>query len=197
MSNFTAQNLIMTKKDNTTRNIVLILMIVVAAVFRLLAFKYKDLSNFNPVGAIAIFGGVYFADKWKSYVTVLLALFGTDIIINYLYFSKLTLWYSGAEWTYLAFILMILVGSLIKKVNVLNVVLASVASVLIHWLLTDLPGTLYPHTLAGYGTSLVNAIPFEKNMVYGNLLFGFILFGGFELAKTKYTFLNTKKQLAL
>ncbi len=187
----------MNSKDNTTRNIVLILMIVVAAAFRLLAFKYKELSNFNPVGAIAIFGGVYFADKWKSYVTVLLALFGTDIILNYFYFHKLTLWYSGAEWTYLAFILMILVGSLIKKVNVWNVVLASVASVLIHWLLTDLPGTMYPHTLAGYRTSLVNAIPFEYNMIYGNLVFGFILFGGFELAKTKYTFLRTKKQLAL
>jgi hypothetical protein len=187
----------MTAKNNATRNTVLILIIVVAALFRLLAFKYKDLSNFNPVGAIAIFGGAYFAGKWKGYLTVLLALFTTDIVLNYLYFSKLTLWYSGAEWTYLAFALMVLVGTFIKKVNVLNVVLAAVVSVLIHWLLTDLPGTLYPHTWAGYGTSLVNAIPFEYNMIYGNLVFGILLFGGFELAKTKYTFLRTKKQLAL
>lgn len=187
----------MTSKDNTTRNIVLILMIVVAAAFRLLAFEYKELSNFNPVGAVAIFGGAYFTSKWKGYLAVLFTLFATDIILGYLYFSKLTLWYSGAEWTYLAFALIVLVGSLVKKVNVLNVALASVASVLIHWLLTDLPGTLYPHTLAGYGTSLVNAIPFEYNMIYGNLVFGILMFGGFELAKTKYTFLRTKKQLAL
>ena len=96
---------------------------------------------------------------------------------------------------------MVLTGSLLlKKVNVFNVILASFTTVLIHWSLTDLPwlyGTLYPHTLAGYGTSLVNAIPFEYNMIYGNLVFGLLLFGGFELAKTKYTFLRSKKQLAL
>lgn len=191
----------MTAKDNSTRNIVLILMIVIAAAFRLLAFKYKDLSNFNPVGAVALFGGTYFISKWKGYLTVLLTLFTTDIILNYLYTSKLSLWYGGAEITYLSFALMVLTGSLLlKKVSVFNVVLASFAAVLIHWLLTDLPwlyGTLYPHTLAGYGTSLVNAIPFEYNMIYGNLVFGLLLFGGFELAKTRYTFLRTKKQLAL
>ena len=192
----------MNSKDNTTRNIVLILAIVVVAAFRLLAFKYKDLSNFNPVGAIALFGGAYFTSKWKSYITVLLALFTTDVILNYLYTSKITIWYEGIIGVYVSFALMVLLGTMIKKVRVVNVLLASLASVLIHWLITDLPwlyttSNLYPHTLAGYGTSLVNAIPFEYNMIYGNLVFGLILFGGFELAKTKYTFLRTKKQLAL
>ncbi len=98
--------------------------------------------------------------------------------------------------------MMVLLCSMIKKVNVLNVLLASIAAVLIHWLITDLPWfystlNLYPHTLSGYGTSLINALPFEYNMVYGNLVFGLLLFGGFELAKRKYTFLETKKQLAL
>jgi hypothetical protein len=45
--------------------------------------------------------------------------------------------------------------------------------------------------------SLVAAIPFEKNMILGDILFGAILFGGFELAKSKYTVLQTKRQLAL
>ncbi|QEM10318.1 MULTISPECIES: DUF6580 family putative transport protein [Mucilaginibacter] len=190
----------MSAKDNTNRNLILILMILVVAAFRLLAFKYKELSNFNPVGAIALFGGAYFKSKWKGYVTVLLALFSTDIVINYLYTSKLTFWYSGAEWVYLCFALMVLVGNLLEKVNVANVLLASIAAVLIHWLITDLPwlyGTLYPHTLAGYGESLVKAIPFEQNMALGTLVFSGILFGSFELAKSKYTFLQDKKQLAL
>jgi hypothetical protein len=181
---------------------VLVLVIVIVAIFRLLAFKYKDLSNFNPVGAIALFGGAYFTSKWKGYLTVLLALFTTDIVLNYLYTSKFQIGYDGIIGVYLSFALMVLVGTMIKKVNVLNVFLACIASVLIHWLVTDLPwfyttSNLYPHTLAGYSTSLVNAIPFEYNMIYGNLVFGFLLFGGFELAKTKYTFLRTKKQLAL
>jgi hypothetical protein len=108
--------------------------------------------------------------------------------------------YSGSVWMYLCFAIMVLIGTFIKKVNFAIVAFASLAGVAVHWLIMDLPwlyGNLYPHTLAGYGQSLVNAIPFEQNMVLGDLLFGALLFGGFELAKSKFTVLHDKKQLAL
>jgi hypothetical protein len=183
-----------------TRNAVLILMVIAAAAMRLVSYKYPELSNFTPVGAIALFGGAYFTDKWKAYLVPLAALFISDVFLNYLYTSKWVLYYSGSIWMYLCFALMVLVGTFIKKVNAGNLALASIVSVLIHWLIMDLPwlyGTMYPHTLAGYGTSLVAAIPFEKNMVLGDLVYGTILFGGFELAKSRYTALQSKKQLAL
>src|ERR1700759_2790788 len=111
----------MTLQKINSRNTVLVLMIVAAAAFRLLSYKYPYvLSNFTPVGAIALFGGAYFSDKWKAYVTVLLALFLSDIMINYLYTSKWVLWYSGSQWVYLTFVIMIFIGSLIKKVNLAN-----------------------------------------------------------------------------
>jgi hypothetical protein len=56
---------------------------------------------------------------------------------------------------------------------------------------------LYPNTLAGYGQSLIAAIPFEKNMVLGDLVFCTILFGGFELAKRKYTILRVQREMAV
>lgn len=190
----------MSSQKVNVRTIVLVLMIVAAAAFRLLSYEFKFLSNFTPVGAIALFGGAYFSDKWKAYVTVLLSLFLSDILINYLYTSKLVLWYSGSTWVYLTFVIMIFVGTLIKKVNVANVAMASLASVCIHWLMIDMPwlyGSLYPHTLAGYGQSLVAAIPFERNMLLGDIVFCGILFGGFELAKNRYTILRTNKELAI
>ena len=184
-----------------TRTLVLILMIVAAAAMRLVSYKFPYvLSNFTPVGAIALFGGAYFTDKWKAYIVVLITLFASDILINYLYTSKWVLWYNGSFWVYLAFAIMVLIGSLIKKVNIASVGLASLASVLVHWLLTDIPSvgsTLYPHTWAGYGQSLIAAIPFERNMVLGDIVFCAVLFGGFELAKNKYTILRSKKELAL
>src|SRR6201996_1788695 len=184
-----------------TRNAVLILMIIAAAAMRLVSYKYPAvLSNFTPVGAIALFGGAYFTDKWKAYAVVLITLFTSDILINYLYTSKLVLWYSGSFWVYLTFAVMVLLGTLIKNVTAINVALAAIAGVCVHWLIMDLPwlyGTWYPHTLAGYGQSLVAAIPFEKNMILGDMLFGLILFGGFELAKRKYTVLRTQRELAL
>ncbi|TSD66694.1 hypothetical protein FFF34_004610 [Inquilinus sp. KBS0705] len=183
-----------------TRNIVLILMILAAVAMRLVSYKFQFLSNFTPVGAIALFGGAYFTDKWKAYLVPLAALFISDIFINYLYTSKWVLFYSGTQWVYLCFAIMVLIGTFIKKVNFGNVLIASLAGVLVHWLLMDLPwlyGSLYPHTFAGYGQSLLAAIPFERNMVLGDILFGTLLFGGFELAKSKYTILQNQKQLAL
>lgn len=184
-----------------TRTIVLILMIVAAAAMRLLSFKFPYiLSNFTPVGAIALFGGAYFTDKWKAYLVVLLTLFASDILINYLYTSKWVLWYGGSFWVYLSFAIMVFIGSLIKKANVGNVAIASLASVAVHWLIIDMPwlyGTLYQHNLVGYGQSLVAALPFERNMVLGDIVFCAILFGGFELAQRKYSFLRSQKELAI
>jgi hypothetical protein len=191
----------MTLQKVNTRNTVLILMIVAAGAFRLVSYKYPYvLSNFTPVGAIALFGGAYFTDKWKAYLVPLLTLFLSDIALNYLYTSKLVLFYSGSFWVYLCFAIMVFIGSLIKKATVVSVLLAAVVSVAIHWLIMDLPwlyGNLYPHTFAGYGQSLIAAIPFEKNMLFGDALFGLILFGGFELAKSKYSALRGRTELAV
>jgi hypothetical protein len=190
----------MTLQKINTRNTVLILMIVAATAMRFVSYKFPLLSNFTPVGAIALFGGAYFTDKWKAYLVPLTALFVSDIFINYLYTSKWVLMYSSSIWLYLCFALMVLLGTFISKVNILTVTAASFAGVLVHWLIMDLPwlyGTMYPHTLAGYSQSLVAAIPFERNMVLGDVVFGAILFGGFEVAKRKYTILQGRRQLAL
>ena len=50
-----------------TRTVVLILMIVAAASMRLVSYEFKFLSNFTPVGAIALFGGAYFAGLDHSF----------------------------------------------------------------------------------------------------------------------------------
>lgn len=189
----------MTLQKINTRNTVLVIMIVAAAAFRLVSYKYPYvLSNFTPVGAIALFGGSYFTDKWKAYLVPLITLFASDIVLNYLYSSHWVLMDSSSVMVYICFALIVFVGSMIRKANVLNVFLASLVAVVLHWLLTDLPfGSLYPHTFAGYGQSLVAAIPFEKNMLFGDVVFCAILFGGFELAKSKYSVLRANREIAL
>lgn len=190
-----------TQKINT-RNIVLVLMILTAIAFRFLSFEYKALSNFTPVGAIAIFGGTYFADKWKAYIVVLLSLFLSDVMINHLYTSKWTFFTNDTFWNCVCFALIVSVGSLIKKVNFISVIAIVFAPVLIHWLIMDLPWInnadgLYPKTIAGYIVSLTAALPFEKNMLFGDFVFGALLFGGFEVIQNRYTILRTKKQLSV
>jgi hypothetical protein len=155
-----------------TRNIILALMIVVLTAVRLLTFKYQVWSNFTPVGAIAIFGGVYFNEKWKAYLIVLLTFFISDVIINHSYTSHWSLWSSDTFWNCVCFSIIVLIGSQIKKLTIVNSIVILLAPVTIHWLIMDLPwingaASLYPYSLLGYWEALVAAIPFERNMLLG------------------------------
>ena len=183
----------MAQKTNIRTN-VLIFMVVAAIAMRLVNTQVPALSNFTPVGAVALFAGAYFTDKWKAYLVPLAALIISDVLINYIYTSSFA-FYSNSLWLYGCFMLMVFAGTFIKKVNVANVAVASIVAVLVHWLIMDLPFVYgMPNTWANYGTLLVKAIyPFETNMLIADA----ILFGGFELAKSKYTVLQGKRQLAL
>jgi hypothetical protein len=192
----------MSLKKINLRNGALVFMIVCAAATRLINVNHLSVwSNFTPVGAVSLFGGAYFSDKWKAYLVPLLTLFISDIALDYVYFNKFMLFYNGALPVYISFALMVFIGTYIKKVNVGNVLAASLAAVFVHWIITDidpwLSGTLYAKSLYGYSESLIAAIPFEKNMLLGNLLFSAILFGGFELAQRKFTVLRVNKELAV
>lgn len=180
------------------RNVVLVFVVILITIMRLLTFKYQSWSNFTPVGAIAIFSGVYFTEKWKAYTMILVTFFLSDLVINYSYTGEWSLWSSYTFWNCLCFAMVVFIGSLIKKINIGTGLLIVLAPVLIHWLIMDLPWvSFYPNTLAGYSKSLIMAIPFELKMLYGDLVFGFILFGGFEFAQSRYTILRDKKQLAI
>ncbi len=181
------------------RNWVLILMIVLAAATRMLNLgNIVSWGNFTPVGAVALFGGAYFSDKWKAYLVPMIILLISDLLINYFQYKHTGL-YGGWWIVYLTFAAMVFIGTMIKKVNVGNVLLAAVAAVVVHWLLTDMTfnSKLYAPGLTGYMQSLAAAVPFELKMISGNILFCAVLFGGFELAKSKYTVLQTKKELAV
>jgi hypothetical protein len=182
--------------------LVILASIISTGAMRLVSFYVPVLSNFTPMGALAIFGGAYFADKWKAGLLSIITLFTTDVFVNCLYTSKLIFWYgNSALWLYASLIIMVFIGSLIKRVNVTNVLLASLASVAIHWLLTDIEPWLYSSYydkgLLGYGESLLMAIPFERNMLLADAIFGGILFGGFELIKSKFSAAKYGKQVSI
>lgn len=185
-------------QKNNTRTLVLVLMVIAAIAMRIVNTQIPALSNFTPVGAVALFGGAYFTDKWKAYLVPLTALVFSDVIVNFIYFGKLA-FYASSLVMYACFMLMVLVGTHIKKVTALNVAAASVISVLIHWLVMDIP-FLYgmPNTWSNYNTLLIKAVyPFETNMLIADAMYGAILFGGFELAKSRYNALRPERQLAL
>ena len=178
------------------RAVILISVILLVSIIRVAATfsdNFKDIANFSGIGAIALFGGAYFKSSLKAFGLPLLILLLSDSFIANT--SGYGFFYDGWYWTYIAFILMTVVGRfMLKKVTVQSVTLSTVAMILIHWIISDIsamyvPG-LYPPTLAGYWTCLVAAIPYELNFIYGSVIYGVLMFGGFELAKMKFPALN-------
>lgn len=187
------------QKINPRFAILGILMIAAAAMRIPNAASLTAWSNFTPIGAMALFGGAYFQNRWKAYAFPLLTLLASDIVINtVVHQGKFGIMYGGWYWTYLAFALMVLMGKLLlNKITVKNIIMASLATVFIHWVVTSpacilLEGSMYPKTWAGYYTSLIAAIPYERNFLIGTLVYSGTLFGLFEWMKAKYPLLQTK-----
>jgi len=111
--------------------------------------------------------------------------------------------YSGWVWVYAAFAVMVLTGNFIKKVSLKSVVTAAVAAALAHWAITDFPvwmnggldistGKALTKDWHGFVQCYLQAIPFMKNMLIGNIVYSGILFGGFELLQKRYPVLQFK-----
>lgn len=187
-----------TKSSYRTAVLLLFMLIIIGLrVIAPLSPDFKLIANFSGLGAVALFGGAYFKNKFYAFVLPVLVLFLSDLGL------VLTMgvdygFYQGWYYTYIAFILMVLVGNLyINKVNIQNVVGASFIAVFIHWIVSDygvwLGSTTYPQTLAGFWLCLVKAIPFELKFLYSTLGYAALMFGAFEGLKVKYPSLALSK----
>ena len=181
----------------------LIIMVLMAAAFRLVQSSpaFSILSNVTPVGAIAIFGGAYFADRWKAFIVPLAALWLSDLFLNRMYYSDhWVFFYPGMVWTYGSFAFMVLIGMMIKKPSFVNVAVAGVGAALAHWVISDMgvflfgrdftTGLPFTKDFSGFAKCLGLAVPFLRNMAVGNLVFCAVLFGSFEWAQRRYPALN-------
>nr|WP_315420476.1 DUF6580 family putative transport protein [uncultured Pedobacter sp.] len=186
------------------RTLILLLMILAITAFRLLVTFNSDelkFANFSSIGAVALFGGVYFKDHLKAFAFPILSLFLSDFILSITIFSKYSsgFLYEGWYWTYIAFALMVLVGRvLLKNVSLVNLLASTLAIVLIHWIVSDigvwLDNPAYTQDLAGFWVCLVKAIPFEIRFLEGTVIYGALLFGAFEILKAKYPVLKLQTQ---
>jgi hypothetical protein len=196
----------MSLKSLQPRTAILIGMILLGAAYRLVQSSnvFSIMSNLTPVGAIALFGGCYFTDRWKAFLVPVLALWISDLFINRIFYADhWVLFYSGAYWVYGTFALMVVIGYFIKKVNFLTVAVAGISAALLHFLVTDFivwiggtdftTGLPFTKDLEGLLKCYYLALPFLRNMLVGNLVFCGLLFGSFEWMQRRYPALQEQK----
>ncbi len=192
--------------ENTSRyrTAVLLLFMLVIVGLRVIAPLSPDfnfIANFSGIGAVALFGGAYFGNNMKAILLPVLILLLSDLGL------ALTMgidygFYQGWYYTYIAFVLMVVVGKImINNVNLNKVLGASILGIFIHWIVSDFGvwfgSTLYPQTLPGFWACLVAAIPFELKFLYGTLGYSALMFGTFEALKVKFPTLGLDKQTSI
>jgi hypothetical protein len=163
----------------------MLLLVAMVRIFMALPGTISPFANFSPVGAMALFGGACFSDRVKAFAWPLMTLWLSDVVLNRIvFYGQWRLFYEGFYWTYGTFAVIVLMGRyLIRDVTIPRFILISILAVCIHWIMTDfgvwLLGSVYPKTAAGFMACLVTAIPYERNLLIGNLVYGTALFGAY------------------
>lgn len=183
----------MKKIKFNTRFVAIATLILVAALSRLLPHP----PNATAMGAMALFGGAYFSNRWASLFVPLATLFVSDLILNNVLFAAFNkgqfVWfYDSAIWTYASFTATIVLSwFLLRKIDAKNVFMASMASSILFYVVTNFaawtsPFMPYSKDLSGLEMSYTAALPFFANSVAGDLFFCAVLFGGFEWAQRRF-----------
>ncbi|MBB6001537.1 DUF6580 family putative transport protein [Arcicella rosea] len=170
---------------------VLVAIILVAIAFRFLAVIAPTLSNFSPVGTIALFGGAYFAKKQWAFIIPMAALWLSNLVLNNVFYKQ---WYPTFSFgfdlgTFFCFALVVAIGILtLKKVTVTSLLTANLLGTVVFFVVSNFlvwtGGKMYPQTFEGLMSCYTMALPFLKNTLTSNLIFSAIMFGAFEYAKS-------------
>ncbi len=150
-------------------------------------------ANFAPIGAIAIFSGLYLPKKW-ALILPLAAMFFSDLFIGFYAWPIMLS-------VYASLIVMGLLGLAMRKNKKLSTVLGgTILGSIIFYLATNGAvwafGSLYPHTAAGLMQSYYMAIPFFRNSLLGDLFYTGALVGAYEAVMVWQTRRQLAKQLA-
>lgn len=169
-------------KQNRTNLLLASLLIFAAAFTKVITHPF----TIDPIIGMALFAGAVVKDRRFAFALPLLAMFLSDVILE---MTKIDAGFYG--WSQLVnyglLVLITLVGSQMKKINIVRVVGFSLASSLIFFLISNLGFfiidnpvyKLYPNSFGGLLTCYVKAWPFLK--WYNDLAFSGILFGAYYL----------------
>jgi hypothetical protein len=197
------------KKDSIREILIIGMLIFLSALCRIFTNQI-GLWNFTAIGAAALFGGIVLKDKRLAYIVPLFSLFLSDVFLQlFTNIHALDRDYVGQLlFVYGAFLLIAWIGTLIKKVNAGTLLVASIGTGVLFFLISNLgtflTTTLYPKTASGLMACYAAGIPFYQqgdmfssfalNGLMGNVFFTAVLFGIWTMIKQVVA--HPKSQLA-
>ena len=163
------------KQSLILRAAVVATMILLAAVLRIVPHPW----NLTPIGAMALFSGAMFRNRWMALALPLASLFAGDVFVG---FHKLILV------VYASFAISVAIGSWLgDSRSVARIGGAVFVGAAQFFVVTNFAvwaiGGFYAKTTAGFVNCFVAGMPFFWNTLAGDALYAGILFGGFALAE--------------
>jgi hypothetical protein len=158
-------------------------LVLIAALSRLLPHP----ENFSPVGAIALFAGCYISDRRLAFLLPLGTMLLSDLLL------EITTGYGFHPillWVYASFALITMIGFLLRgREQRQTIMVASLTGSVLFFIITN-----FGQWATGYygyeaGTlmhSYVQAIPFFRGTVLGDLFYNLVLFGSYALIRWRY-----------
>lgn len=169
----------MSKTLVTPRFLLILTVIFTAAFVRLI----PHWPNFTPIAAIALFGGTYIGRKHLAFIIPLAAMLLSDLFLGF---------HQTMLAVYLSFAFIVGIGFLLRKrIGVISVLSASLASSLLFFLITNFAawqsGMMpYPMNIAGLIECYAAGLPFLNNGILGDLVYNTVFFGGFYFITQKF-----------
>jgi hypothetical protein len=157
------------------RGAIVVTMILLAAALRIVPHPW----NLTPIGAMALFSGSLFQNRWMAFLLPLAGLFAGDVFVG---FHKLILIVYGS------FAISVAIGRWLGDRRTFARISGAVfLGSLQFFVVTNFAlwsiGGFYPRTAAGLTACFAAGVPYFWNTLAGDALYAAVLFGGFALAE--------------
>lgn len=169
------------KSESFKDTFLALILVVIGVIFRVVPHP----DNFSPVTAIALFSGV-----------TLPASIALSVPLLVMMISDLFIGTHGLIWlTWSSFFVVTCLGLLIQRnARFRSVLLGTLGASIFFFLISNLGvflfENMYPRTWNGFVQCYVMALPFFKNTLLGDLIYGFAFFSLFYLAKLSFRRFN-------
>ena len=160
------------------------LVVILIAASRLMSHT----DNFVPVFAMILFASVHLKNKLQAILISIGALWLSDLYINnwgkYAEYHNEFIFISS-PFNYLSYLLIALIGFKLfqNTISIKKVFGSSLFVGVVFFIVSNfgvwISGSLYPLTFDGLLSCYTAAIPFFRSTLSSNMLFSFILFGGY------------------
>jgi hypothetical protein len=169
------------------------MLILTAALYRVIPGRP---FGFEPMIAMAIFGGAVIADKKWAFAIPLTAMLISDALYEGLtraHIVNMHGFYEGQWMNYVLLAGITCFGIFMKRITVINVAAAAIIAPIVYFLLSNTGVWIFgggynrPYTAAGWAQALADGLPFLKWSLLSAVVFSSVLFGAWYVVKAART----------